>query len=70
MAVVKHTVMDVLFGVFYLAFLGIMNITKDKALMECIESLCKNIKVSGDGYEIIQDSLGIRKVVEAYAASV
>lgn len=70
MAVVKHTVMYVLFGVFYLAFLGIMNIAKDKALMQCIESLCKNIKISGDGYEIIQDSLGIRKVVEAYVASV
>ena len=70
MIVIEHSIKYTLFGVFYLAYLGIMNITKDKALMQCIESLCKNIKISGDGYEMIQDNLGIRRVVEAYAASV
>lgn len=66
----KYVALYLLFGVFALPLVVVANIVKNKSLVSCIEKLCKYIKISGDGYEIIQDSLGIEKVVETYASNV
>lgn len=65
---VKHVVLFYLFGVFYLTFLGVSKVLRNRPMMESIGKLCQNIKISGEGYEIVQDNLGIGDVVKAYAA--
>ena len=67
---IKHVVLFYLFGVFYLTFLGVSKVLKNPSMMENIGRLSRNIKISGDGYEIVQDNLGIGDVVKAYAANV
>lgn len=64
---VKNILLFYLFGVFYLTFLGISKIMKNRELMENIGWLCRNIKISGDGYEIVQDNLDIGNTVKVCA---
>lgn len=64
---VKNLLLVYLFGIFYLTFLGISKMMKNKELMENIGLLCRSIKISGDGYEIVQDNLDIGNAVKAWA---
>lgn len=63
--VLEHGILFYLFGVFYIAFLGIRSVMKDKKFMEQVRNVVTKIKLSGDGYEMLQDNLGLKKAVES-----
>ena len=59
----KHMFLYYMFGVFYLVYLGVAAVMKDKAFVnEAKKVICK-LKLEGDGYELVQDHLGIKSVV-------
>lgn len=63
----KHMFWIVMFGIYYLIFKGIEALVKDESLMEAIKKTIGNLKASGDGYEIVQDNLGIKELKETYS---
>ena len=64
-----HAFMIFMFGINYLAFKGIqfvMQMFKDHTMLDCIEKMCRYIKIDGDGYALVQDNLGIGDLARAY----
>lgn len=59
--IVKHTFFYVLFGVFYIAFLGIRAVMNDKPFLEQAGKVISQVKLDGDGYELVLDNLGLKK---------
>lgn len=57
-----------LFGAFYLAYLGISTLMKDKAFIEQARKVVYKLKLSGDGYEIVQDNLKLTDIVNQQTA--
>ena len=64
--IAKHTFFYFLFGVFYIAFLGIRAVMNDKPFLKQAGKVISRVKLTGDGYELVQDNLGLKKIIEEY----
>lgn len=64
---IKHAFLYYLFGVFYVAFLGIRAAMNDKSFMEQVKRVVSHVKLSGEGYELVLDHIGLKKAVEEYS---
>lgn len=60
-------VIGVAFYQVFLFYKGMELLFRDESLMKAIRKTIGNIKVEGDGYEIVQDNLGIRALKDTYS---
>ena len=61
--VVKHAFWYWLFGLFYVAFLGVRTLMQDKPCLNKVKDAVQCVKFEGDGYELVQDNIGLKAVV-------
>jgi len=63
-SIAKHLLLIYLFGVFYIGFWGIRCAMDDKTFLDEAEKAGRLVKFSGEGYELVQDQLNLRKIGE------